>query len=154
ILPKCVGSSRNCASASARSVRWSWWRTIGTIVRAGCTAWTCLSMKSSRHWSGRDMLTLTAEFLRQTVADIFRSRRVPEEEARIVAEHLVDAEACGLPSHGLLRVPQYVQALTAEQIVPGAKPSVVSETVATAVLDGGRGFGQVMAQHAMDLAIN
>jgi uncharacterized oxidoreductase len=100
------------------------------------------------------MPTFSAEFLQRTVSDILCSWGVPQEEARIVAEHLVDAEACGLPSHGLLRVPQYVQAIADGQIVPGATLSVLSETLATVVLDGGRGFGQVMAQKAMDLAID
>src|SRR5262245_49875400 len=100
------------------------------------------------------MPTVSAEVLQQTIADILLGCKVPEEEARIVAEHLVDAEACGLPSHGALRVPQYVQAIAAGQIVPGTRLSVLSETITTAVLDGGHGFGQVMAAKAMDLAID
>jgi uncharacterized oxidoreductase len=100
------------------------------------------------------MLTVSFEVLERTIADILLGCKVPPEEAQIVAEHLVDAEACGLPSHGALRVPQYVQAIAAGQIVPGARLSVLSETIATTVLDGGYGFGQVMASKAMDLAID
>jgi hydroxycarboxylate dehydrogenase B len=100
------------------------------------------------------MPTVSAEVLQRTIMDILLGCNVPAEEARIVAEHLVDAEACGLPSHGALRVPQYVQAIADGQIVPGARLHVLSETIATAVLDGGHGFGQMMASKAMDMAID
>jgi uncharacterized oxidoreductase len=99
------------------------------------------------------MPTVEAEFLQSAITGIFQARGVPEEEAQIVAAHLVDAEACGVVSHGIIRVPQYVQAIADRQIVPGAKLRVLSETPATAVLDGQHGFGQVMAVRAMDLAL-
>jgi uncharacterized oxidoreductase len=100
------------------------------------------------------MLTVKAENLERAVTAIFQACGVPEDEARIVAGHLVDAEACGVVSHGVMRVPQYVQALAYGQIVPGAKFRVLSETTATAFLDGQHGFGQVMAARAMDWALD
>jgi hydroxycarboxylate dehydrogenase B len=100
------------------------------------------------------MPIVNAEILETAVAGIFQACAVPDEEARIVAAHLVDAEACGVVSHGLIRVPQYVQALVDGQIVPDAKLRVRAQTTATAVLDGGHGFGQVMASRAMDWAID
>jgi uncharacterized oxidoreductase len=77
----------------------------------------------------------------------------PAAEAALVAEHLVEAEAAGVDSHGVIRVPQYVRAIEEGRIVPNARLAVVKETAATAVLDGGHGFGQVMARRAMDKAI-
>jgi uncharacterized oxidoreductase len=94
-----------------------------------------------------------AEHLQNLITAIFRASGVPKDEADTVAAHLVDAEACGVVSHGLLRVPQYVEALAAGKIVPGAKLTVLSETPATAVLDGRHGFGQVMALRATELAL-
>jgi uncharacterized oxidoreductase len=102
----------------------------------------------------RAMLTINAEILERAVTDIFQASGVREDEARIVAGHLVDAEACGVVSHGVMRVPQYVQALADGQIVPGTKLRILSETTATAVLDGQHGFGQVMASRAMDWALD
>jgi uncharacterized oxidoreductase len=100
------------------------------------------------------MPTIQADALLGLIVGIFRSRSVSAYESQIVAEHLVDAEACGLPSHGVMRVPQYLQAIAEGHIVPGARLRVVFETPATAVLDGGHGFGQVMARQAMALAID
>jgi uncharacterized oxidoreductase len=100
------------------------------------------------------MPTVPADLLEDMITGIFRACGVPEAEARIVAAHLVDAEACGVGSHGPLRVPQYLQALADGHIVPDARLRVLSETAATAVLDGQHGFGQVMALRAMDLAVD
>ncbi|HWB12810.1 MAG TPA: Ldh family oxidoreductase [Pirellulales bacterium] len=99
------------------------------------------------------MPIVPADSLERTVAAVFAACKTPPEEAQIVAAHLVDAEACGVVSHGLLRVPQYVEALAAGRIVPDARLRVVSETPATLVLDGQRGFGQVMALRAMEMAV-
>jgi uncharacterized oxidoreductase len=94
-----------------------------------------------------------ADTILTTVTDVFRARGVPAEEARIVAEHLVDGEACGVSSHGLIRVTQYVQAIADRQVNPTAKLAVRSEAGCTAALDGQHGFGQVMALRAIDVAI-
>jgi uncharacterized oxidoreductase len=99
------------------------------------------------------MPIVAAPSLETMLTRIFQACGVAEDSARTVAAHLVDAEACGVPSHGLIRVPQYVEAVLAGQIAPAAELQVVSETVATAVLDGQHGFGQVMARQAMDLAL-
>jgi hydroxycarboxylate dehydrogenase B len=72
-----------------------------------------------------------------------------EENARAVAEHLVDAERAGLPSHGLLRVPQYVDEILAGEIDPMATPSHRGAG-ARIDMDGRRCFGQVAGQMAVD----
>jgi len=70
------------------------------------------------------------------------------ENARIVAEHLVDAERVGLPSHGLLRLPQYIDEISAGEIDPAAIP--VHRDLGTRVaMDGRRCFGQVAAELAV-----
>src|SRR5262245_14482321 len=99
------------------------------------------------------MPTVKAEALTKRIIAIFHACGVPAGEAEVVAEHLVDAEACGVVSHGVLRVPQYLEAIVEGRVRPGAVLRTVSETVSTAVLDGQSGFGQVMAWQAMQLAI-
>jgi uncharacterized oxidoreductase len=99
------------------------------------------------------MPTVNAESLTRRISAIFQACGVPAAEAELVAEHLVDTEACGVVSHGVLRVPQYVEGIVEGRVRPGAVLRSVSETVATAVLDGQFGFGQVMASRAMELAV-
>ena len=53
--------------------------------------------------------------------DIFGKLGASTEEARIVAEHLVEASLCGVDSHGMMRIPQYVQDVREGTIRPGAE---------------------------------
>ena len=95
---------------------------------------------------------LTPELERATVAVLVECG-VPETAARIVAAHLIEAELCGVVSHGVIRVPQYVEAVEAGEIRVDAELTVLSERPGCCVLDGGGGFGPVMAHGAMERAI-
>jgi uncharacterized oxidoreductase len=99
------------------------------------------------------MPTISVNRLREAITQIFCALGVAGPEAALLTEHLVEAELAGVTSHGVIRVPQYVQALEDGKVVPDARLQVLSETSCTAVLDGNRGFGQVMARRAMDFAI-
>jgi uncharacterized oxidoreductase len=96
---------------------------------------------------------LTPDALTHELTRIFIAAGTLPAEAALVAEHLVEAEAAGMTSHGVIRVPQYVRAIEEGRIVPNAQLQIVKETAATAMLDGGHGFGQVMTRRAMDKAI-
>ncbi len=85
---------------------------------------------------------------------IFAAAGVPADAARIVAEHLVDSDACGVSSHGVIRVPQYIEAIEEGRVIADARLAVRQEGLATAVLDGGLGFGQVMAREATQVAVD
>lgn len=74
-------------------------------------------------------------------------------EARIVARSLVDANLLGYDSHGVMRLPQYIAAIQQGEIRPGNNLSIVNETPALTVADGGWGFGQVLAQDLCDRLI-
>ena len=97
-----------------------------------------------RRYPREELWSLAAESLAAVGA--------PFEEADFVAATLVSADARGIHSHGLLRLPLYVESVEAGGIVPGAPLRWVREEGATAVLDGGSGFGQVIMQEAVDKA--
>jgi len=99
------------------------------------------------------MPTVRADLLVNWIDGMFRACGIAADDSRIVADHLVDAEACGVVSHGVLRVSQYIQDVADGRVRGGAALRVVSETVSTAVMDGDAGFGQVMALRAMERAI-
>ena len=75
-------------------------------------------------------------------------------EAAIVAESLVGANLRGFDSHGVMRLPQYVAAIRAGDIRPGATLTIVQETPALTVGEGGWGFGQVLARELSYRLIN
>ncbi len=68
------------------------------------------------------------------------------EEAAIVAESLVEANLRGYESHGVMRLPQYIDSVRSGEIRPGAKLSIAHETPAMLTCDGGWSFGQVLGR--------
>ncbi len=71
-----------------------------------------------------------------------------EEEASTVARRLVDSNLVGHDSHGVIRVGKYLEWMRAGWIRPNQSPSVVFESDAMAIVDGNRGFGQVVGEFA------
>lgn len=96
------------------------------------------------------MPTYSALSLTKFAENLFRAVGVPAEEAERVARSLVDANLCGHDSHGLIRVVQYIGAIRDGRLKPGAPFTVVHETAAVLVVDGGWGLGQVQAHRLLD----
>lgn len=85
--------------------------------------------------------------------EIFRAISVPEVGAAWMAQLLVRANLRGHDSHGVIRIPQYVASWRKGESDPQAEPAVVQEGPATALVDGKRGFGQIVAKRAMEVAM-
>lgn len=79
---------------------------------------------------------------------------MPEGHARLTADSLVEADLRGVESHGIVRMPIYLKRLSCGVIDPRPVIRTVRETRSTAVIDGGNGMGQVVAAHAMRLAVS
>lgn len=99
------------------------------------------------------MRTFTADCLYRITSDIFKARDAPDKEADAVAEILVLSNLLGLDSHGVIRIPQYVQLIEEKKILPGAVLTIKHETATTVILDVGLNFGQVGAKRATEIAI-
>jgi uncharacterized oxidoreductase len=99
------------------------------------------------------MPTVQAEPLRDYVTRIFVGTGAPADEARMVAEHLVEANLKGHDSHGVIRIEGYVRQARAGVTVPGAPTEVERETETTAVVNGHWNYGQVVARRTMEIAI-
>ena len=78
---------------------------------------------------------------------------VPRENAEIVARSLLAANLRGVDTHGITRLPIYVERLRAGLTKGRAQGAVIAETASTAVYDGQDGLGQVVGTKAMQLAI-
>ncbi|AUT71465.1 malate/lactate/ureidoglycolate dehydrogenase [Paraburkholderia hospita] len=74
-------------------------------------------------------------------------------EAQLVADHLVAANLTGHDSHGVGMIPRYVDSLRDHELKLNAHASVVKDVGAVLTVDGGKGFGQVVAHEAMELGI-
>ncbi len=84
---------------------------------------------------------------------IFVTCGMSDADAEIVADHLVGADLRGVYSHGLMRVPNYVKRLKTGVTSATARPEVVTDSAAVAVVDGRNAMGQVVGVFAMELAI-
>ncbi|MEP7356017.1 MAG: Ldh family oxidoreductase [Anaerolineales bacterium] len=103
--------------------------------------------------SGSDTALISAEALREFGAQILMGAGTPGPAAARVAAALVESNLVGHDSHGVLRLPQYVKAIQAGTLNPAGELKVVRESLATALIDCGRTFGQVAAERGMALAL-
>jgi uncharacterized oxidoreductase len=99
------------------------------------------------------MPTFQAEYLQELAATFFARSGAPQAEARIVAEALVRADMMGMPSHGVLRVIQYVKDIQQGSIDPSAELLIEELSPTVSLVDAQWNFGQVAAMRAVDLAL-
>ncbi len=83
--------------------------------------------------------------------DIFLKAGVCRQEAEIVMDELVTANLYGVDSHGVIRIPQYLEEIENGNIVPNTPVEVVRETDTTAVIDGNHNFGQVVGRKMVEV---
>lgn len=92
--------------------------------------------------------------LQQFIQRLFIKAGVPEYNAFIVAESLVQANLRGVDSHGVVRTPIYLDRIKRKMVDPNAKVVVVREGDSTALVDGGNNFGAVVGVCATQIAID
>jgi uncharacterized oxidoreductase len=94
------------------------------------------------------MRTLTVGPLVRLVAAIMRSGGCAAAEAMTVARRLVDSNLVGHDSHGVIRVGKYLEWMRDGWVKANQVPSVVFESDTLAIVDGNRGFGQMVGEVA------
>jgi uncharacterized oxidoreductase len=94
-----------------------------------------------------------ADRLESFVSDIFRADGCDAAEAGRIAHHLLGANLAGHDSHGVARVPRYVDWHQAGYVVAGRQAEVVTDGGGFVLLDGGFGYGQTVAPQATALGI-
>src|ERR1700742_4159189 len=97
--------------------------------------------------------TVSAPSLRAFATGVYASAGMPEADARVVADTLVQADLWGHQSHGVLRLSWYLARLKSGVCAPVAAPKHVVDAGGLAVIDGGDAMGQVLTLHAMNDAI-
>jgi len=84
---------------------------------------------------------------------VLRSFGCNEEEASIVANHLVEANLAGHDSHGIGVLPMYGDNVRAGHLKPNQTPELMPPVGAVSVVDAKQGFGHRMALLALDHAM-
>ena len=81
--------------------------------------------------------------------DVFKAYGVPEEDAKICADVLLESDRRGIESHGCNRFkPIYIDRIVKGTLLPKTQLEIVKETPTTIVMDAHDGMGMVAA-HAM-----
>lgn len=97
---------------------------------------------------------VTAKELHATVTQLLRKTGVPEEDARLCADALVSADLRGVETHGVSNILRnYLRNFASGHTNPTPNWRVTRETASCATIDCDRGLGTILAQKAMDIAI-
>lgn len=95
----------------------------------------------------------TEEQLRTFTRQTFLSMGCTEKDACLATDVLVSSDLRGIDSHGVARLTGYVRLWEAGRINTTPNIKIIHETPSTAVVDGDKGLGLVVAPKAMEIAM-
>src|ERR1700720_576026 len=98
--------------------------------------------------TAKDRIRLTVVEARALGEAAMRGAGYDDEEARILTDHVLDAALCGYEYSGLPKLLNVVDA--ADFRLPRRPVTVIRETPATAILDGGDNNGMIAAYRAAE----
>lgn len=93
---------------------------------------------------------VAAQELESFLVGIAEAMGAAPDIAAETAEHLVGANLAGHDSHGVIRVPQYVEQLDCGSLVPGARGAPLKESPSLLLFDAQQGLGQWTTRRALD----
>ncbi len=99
------------------------------------------------------MAVVNAERLKALVTTIFEAAGCAGDEAARIGHYLTEANLAGHDSHGVARVPRYVDWLKEGRVEAGKEVTAVVDTPSITVLDGHYGFGQTVGPQAVRIGI-
>jgi len=85
---------------------------------------------------------------------VYQSAGMPEQDAYLAADTLIQADLWGHQSHGLLRLGWYYARLQSGAMKAVTNTSMVVDAGAISVMDGHDGVGQVITRRAVDEAVS
>lgn len=99
------------------------------------------------------MRHITQQALIEFVRAIFMATEVRQPIAQRVAESLVESNLQGHDSHGVVRVPLYLQQIEDGTLHPNADPEPIEDSQGVTIMNAQRGFGQWSAYVTMQKTI-
>ena len=90
------------------------------------------------------------ELMNKFLIDAFKGYGVPEEDAAICADVLLESDRRGIESHGCNRFkPIYIDRIVKGTLLPKTEIEIIKETPTTVVMDAHDGMGMVASYHMM-----
>lgn len=99
------------------------------------------------------MKTLNPVALKSMISNLFARAGCGDDEAMVIADHLVEANLAGHDSHGAIRVPIYLQWMQEQKVFPGKSLQIVVDTGPIVVADAGLGFGQWTGKQSVTIGV-
>ena len=96
---------------------------------------------------------LHADALRTFTEKAFEQVGVPEEDAKTIAELMIEADLQGSDGHGIFRLPQYIRRIQAGGVNPRPKIRIERERAAMALVNGDNGMGHLAMRFAADVCV-
>ena len=94
---------------------------------------------------------MRTEVLEGLASRLLTKLGIPEEKAKAVAQSLVAADMEGIPSHGVMLLPMYVDRMLAGSVSKKTEGTVVTDGGFATVIDAGHALGQLTALQAVDI---
>src|SRR5262249_9622816 len=99
------------------------------------------------------MPTIATDKLARFATSLLEAGGVPAQEAQTVAKSLIVANLMGHDSHGIMRVPYYLDGVAKGEVKVGAELTILKETPSLVQADGNWGFGQTQARRLTERLI-
>mgnify|MGYP001142011914 CR=1 FL=1 len=102
----------------------------------------------------QDCVWIDFETLESFMIDSLKAVGVPDDDAKIIGDVLIESDKRGIDSHGIGRLkPIYIDRINIGIMNPVTEIEVLKDDTTTAVLDGHNGMGHVVSKKAMEMAI-
>ncbi len=88
------------------------------------------------------------------IREVFGAAGLLPEHARLSADVLVSADLCGIRSHGLARLPKFLDLINKGRINKNPRMSFTAGSDTTGIFDADHGPGMVASIQAMDAALS
>ena len=94
------------------------------------------------------------DLINNFMIDVFKAYGVPEEDAKICADVLLESDRRGIESHGCNRFkPIYLDRIKNGTLLPVTNIEIVKETPTTVVMNANHGMGMVASHKMMEMLI-
>lgn len=100
-----------------------------------------------------NQVSVSVENLQKVVLEVLSKVGVSEKDAEIISDTIIFAHRRGVATHGVGRLSLYVHKIASGHLNPETNVEVLADNVAYALLDAHNGFGQVVANMAIKMAI-
>jgi LDH2 family malate/lactate/ureidoglycolate dehydrogenase len=94
-----------------------------------------------------------SEDLKKFGERVFKAVGLPSASAVIVSESLVASDLRGVESHGVCRIPVYVERIQLKAVNPHPRIDINRKFPCIATVDGDNGMGAVVGTRAMEVAV-